>query len=165
MASQANSENLNQMFQAYSICTFILVTLYGITQKIAMNWNNHPIEDTEKFGDKIIPQNIKRRERAFLNNLENIPIDLIVFWVAFLVEVFNLISGSTGNECLALIILIAIYTTARVLFTLFYYLALQPYRTIVFFLGKFSMTGAACVLISSAFRFNGQVFLQKNFSA
>ncbi len=152
-----NYIQLEQMFKCYSICTLILWAKYLTCQLIGANFQNHPQEDTEKFPESMqkVPEDIKRRERTFLNDVENIPLDLLVFWAAFLVQVFAFISGSTGSESLALIILFSLYCFCRVTFTICYYRAWQPYRSIVFWIGKLSAACAACVLIASSFRING----------
>lgn len=151
-----NYTQINQMFQCYSICTLIIWTKYVISQFIGTNYEHHPKEDTEHFLETMqkVQEDVKRKERTFLNDLENLPIDLLIFWAAFIVEVFAFMSGSKSDEALALMILFSIYCFSRIAFTFCYYFAWQPYRTIMFFIAKLATACAACVLISSAFRTN-----------
>lgn len=157
---------INQMFQCYSICTLVIYVKYTVCQFIGSNFENHPKEDAKSFpkGMQSVSEDKKRRERAFLNDLENIPFDLLIFWVAFLVQIFAFMTGSTSEETLALIILISIYTFLRVFYTFCYYFAWQPFRTIAFSLAKLTALGPACVIIASAFKTQAAFLLLKIYS-
>jgi len=153
-----NYQEINQMFQVYSICTLTIFLKYIFSQVYGSNYNHHPEEDY-KLGELKVPEDVKRRERNFLNDLENIPFDFVIFWAAFLVQCFTILSGSGKQETLALICLIVIYSGMRVLYTLFYICALQPYRSIVWIIARLAVITTASVLVSSAFKVDSAVFL------
>jgi uncharacterized MAPEG superfamily protein len=156
-----NFKEINQMFQVYSICTLAIFIKFIFSQLWGSNWENHPKEDTDKFGSRPTPEDIKRRERNFANDLENIPFDMVIFWAAFLVQCFAIMSKSAQMETLVITILIVIYTGMRVLYTIFYLCALQPYRSIAWIIGRLAVLAAPCVLVSSAFKVNSSLFLAK----
>jgi len=110
------------MFQCFYICTFALWFQYSNCESKASKFKNHPEEEAGKLpqGMQKISDNIKRRERTFINKLENLPYDLVILWAAFLFHVFAFISGSKGDEKLALIILIWVTSFSRVLYTFCY---------------------------------------------
>jgi hypothetical protein len=43
------------------------------------------------------PKDLLRRERQFLNDLENIPFHMVIFWAAFLIQNFQNASGNGGK--------------------------------------------------------------------
>ena len=132
---------------------------YIFSQVYGSNYSNHPKEDIEKFGEKPVAPDIKRRERNFANDLENIPFDMVIFWAAFVLQSFTIMSRNTGMETLTITILIIIYTGSRIIYTICYVCALQPYRTIAWILARLVVVITACVMISSAFKVNFQVIL------
>ncbi len=155
-----NYQEINQMFQVYSICTLVIFFKFIFSQIFGSNFNNHPEED-KKLGELKVPEDIKRRERNFANDMENIIFDFVIFWAAFLVQCFTILSGNGKEETLAITCLIVIYSGMRVLYTLFYLCALQPYRSIVWVMGRLAVMTTACVLISSAFKVDSALFLAK----
>ena len=154
-----NYNELDQMFQVYAICTTVIFFKYIFSQVYGANFNNHPKEDTDKFGEMPVAEDIKRRERTFANDMENIPFDMGIFWAAFVLQSFAIISRNTGMETLTITVLIIIYTGSRVIYTICYVCALQPYRTIAWILARLAVVITACVMISSAFKVNFQVIL------
>ena len=95
------------------------------------------------------PEDIKRRMRAIMNDLENIPVDLTIFWAALLVVLAGSQGGACTEEALALTVLLPIYVAMRVLYTVFYLRAIQPYRTVVFAIGTTTVFTASAVLVSA----------------
>ena len=93
---------------------------------------------------------IARRPRAIMNDLENVPTDLAVFWAGALVVLAGAVGGTCVAEALALTVLLPTYVGARVAFTYCYLAARQPYRTIFFVLGMCAVVSAAGVLVSAA---------------
>ena len=155
-----NYHEINQMFQVYAICTLIIFLKYLFCQFYGANKSNHPLED--KMGD-VLPANIKRRERNFANDMENIPFDFVIFWAAFILQRDAIMSRNGGSETLAVTALIVIYTGSRILFTVFYLCAMQPYRSLAFALGRLTVAITAFVMISSAFKVNFRVILNGSF--
>ena len=146
------STQYSQLFQSYSICSSILLVKYIFAQVYGANLQNHPQED-EKLMKITVPEDMKRRERIFANDMENIPFDMVIFWGALLIQIYAITSGRANSETIALICFIAIYTACRVLFTIFYIFALQPYRSLAWGLGRLSVLGAAFVMVSSSFKY------------
>jgi uncharacterized MAPEG superfamily protein len=153
--SMAKDLALNQLTQTYAICSLFMFLKYFFCLIYGANWSNHPPEDTEKLGDRPVPEDIKRRERCFLNDVENIPLHLVLFWAAYLVCFLALSSGKGEEEALGLLILFAIYTGSRTLYTICYIFGLQPWRTIVFGIANLSVVTSCCMLISLAFKMDG----------
>lgn len=103
------------------------------------------------LGEKQNPDNIKRRERVFANDLENIPFHTAIFWGAFVVQAFANLSDYGKNETLALTALFVLYCFFRLTHTLTYVFALQPMRTISFILANLCVGITVCVMTASAF--------------
>jgi len=90
-----------------------------------------------------------RRKKVVANDAENVLVDLIVFWGAYVLQ--QLIAGVNGQAtCLALTILFPTYTFARCLYIIMYYNQLQPGRTICFVTGKMCAAAAGCILLANA---------------
>jgi uncharacterized MAPEG superfamily protein len=119
----------------------VQVNVYGV------NPGDHPDED--KLADKPVPGDIKRRQRAIMNDLENIPTDLVVFWAALVVVFIGSVGGRCSEEALALTVLLPVYTSGRFLHTTFYLISLQPFRSLSFFLGFLAVLSAGGVLVSA----------------
>ncbi len=81
-----------------------------------------------------------RAKRAHLNDLENIPGFL------FLALLFTL----TGCSALAGWAYFGVYFVARTLHTFFYLNAIQPWRTVVFFVGQLTLLGVMVQLLMKA---------------
>ncbi len=157
----SNDEDLyykvNNMFISYSINGSILILKYLISSSMGRNPNNRPKEDKlEKVDEN--DETIKRKWRVTANDVENIPIDLCIFFIAFFITCFAVLSKQGGNEALGLTILICFYTFGRIFFMIFYLSALQPWRSIAFFIGKLSTLCTLIIMISSAFKVNFALF-------
>jgi glutathione S-transferase len=89
-------------------------------------------EDAKAFKATPVPQEVdavRRAARAWLNDLENIPIFLILAWIYV----------AAGLSASALALYCAVFTVARILHTIFYINGVQPWRTIVFTIGAAAM--------------------------
>src|SRR5579862_3989747 len=85
-------------------------------------------EDAALFGGTQAAQEVpmvQRAAKAWLNDLENIPMFLIL----------ALIYAIAGLSFNAFVIYCAVFTIARILHTIFYLNAIQPWRTIAFTIG------------------------------
>jgi len=88
-----------------------------------------------------------------MNNLENVPYDMLVFWAGFVSVLTQSIAGGGGaQEAVALNVLLPLYTALRLAFTVSYARGLQPYRTISFVAAMSCVISAAGVLLASASR-------------
>ena len=150
----ASHQEWNTMVQSFAIVTTVLLVKYTVVVIAAADPENHPVEDSSST----LPpanQNIKRRNRSLMNDLENLPIHLLVFWLAFIIQNFVNVSGRFGKEgTIALTILYIIYGGARVLYSFAYAYALQPFRSFAWALGVLTVYTTAAVLIYSAFQFD-----------
>jgi|SRR5271166_5356263 len=89
-------------------------------------------EDAKAFSGTEVPQEapmVQRAARAWRNDLENIPIFLILAWIYV----------AAGLSSTALTVYCAVFAVARILHTIFYLKAIQPWRTIVFTIGSVAM--------------------------
>jgi uncharacterized MAPEG superfamily protein len=140
---------LQPMLLCYAISTLVLLVKQKFVNFYGVNQNERPPEDAD-LPKMPVPTDIARRQRALINDLENVPTDLAVFWAGALVVLAGAIGGTCVAEALALTILLPVYVGARVAFTYCYLAAKQPYRTIFFVLGMCSVTSAVGVLVSAA---------------
>lgn len=149
--SPPSNDKWNEMFQVYSICTLILFVKYFIITMWAIDSTTRPEED-KLLPMLPVPEDIKRRQRVFLNDVENIPFHMAILWGAFIIQNYCNASGHGDQQTSGLIVLIIIYTAARFLFTTFYLLALQPFRSIAYMIGQGAILVTCGVMISSAFK-------------
>lgn len=120
---------------------------------------NHPKED-EKFGVPLLEGDEgNRKKRMLANDMENLPLQSVIFWGALLLQIFSNASGNGEYETHALIVLVIVYTVARVFYSVFYYFGLQPFRTISFFVAVLStmVTGILMIIAAAQIDF-GQIF-------
>ncbi|HXN87176.1 MAG TPA: MAPEG family protein [Candidatus Binataceae bacterium] len=85
-------------------------------------------EDAKMFGGTVATEDapaVRRAAKAWLNDLENIPIFLIL----------ALIYAIAGLSTTAFLIYCVVFTLARILHTVFYLRAAQPGRTIAYTIG------------------------------
>lgn len=147
---QPSRDEWNILIIAYAVSTTVLFLKYSISLVYASNTGNHPSED-KQFNLPPPPEDIRRRERQFANDMENIPFHLALFWAAFIVQNFANASGNGGRDgTLALTVLFSVYTFSRVMFTIAYIYTLQPWRTIFYMTATFSAVITSAFLIYSA---------------
>ncbi|HEX8825448.1 MAG TPA: MAPEG family protein [Archangium sp.] len=124
-------------FRLYALCAIVLVVkmfavgvLTAVTRsrlKVALN-----PEDAARFGAQLTTSehpDVERVQRAHRNDLENIPAFLII----------GLIAVMAGAPVLGMRIAFIAFTAARVAHTLTYVKAMQPWRSMSFFIGTLSM--------------------------
>ncbi len=148
------ADQFNSLIRAYAICTLVLFGKWFVALMSSAEQANHPEEDEKTIGRVAEPDaaTLARRKRVFSNDIENIPINMIVFWAAFLLQfiLYELNDGKEGT--IGLTVLVCVYTGARCLFHICYLYALQPYRTICYIIGNVSTVVASCFLVAAAFK-------------
>jgi glutathione S-transferase len=86
-------------------------------------------EDAQLFGGQLQAEeasSVQRAAKVWRNDLENIPIFLILAWIY--VATGWLSTGAFDFYCI-------VFMVARILHTIFYLNAVQPWRTVVFTVG------------------------------
>jgi len=89
-------------------------------------------EDAATFGGKIVseePEIVQRAARAWRNDLENIPIFLILAWIYV----------AAGLSAVAFVIYCIVFMVARIVHTICYINSIQPWRTVAFTIGAITM--------------------------
>jgi len=89
-------------------------------------------EDAATFGGKIVPEEpeiVQRAARAWRNDLENIPIFLILAWIYV----------AAGLSAVAFVIYCIVFMVARIVHTICYINSIQPWRTVAFTIGAITM--------------------------
>jgi len=132
------------------VCTVALFLSAKFANFYGANIDEHPAEDVVLGKQPPVPADIKRRMRIIMNTVENVPIELSLFWAAFISVLTQSLGGGGAQEALALNVLFPIYTASRIAFVAAYARGLQPARTIVFALATFCALAAAGVLLASA---------------
>jgi glutathione S-transferase len=90
-------------------------------------------EDAKLFGGKLEPQeapSVQRAAKVWRNDLENIPFFLIVAGIYVM---------ATGLSAEAFEIYCVIFVVCRILHTIFFLNAVQPWRTVAFTIGTGAM--------------------------
>ena len=145
------NSNLPNLLVVYAVCTVATFFAVKFSNFFGANTDEHPPEDTVVLGKlPPVPADIKRRMRIIMNNLENVPIELALFWAGFVSVLAQSLGGGGKDEALALTVLMTVYTAARIGFVATYALSLQPARTICFATASACAVAAAGVLLSSA---------------
>ena len=89
-------------------------------------------EDAKMFGGTLVEQEVegvRRAANAWRNDLENIPMFLIL----------ALVYAIAGLSPTAFIVYCVVFTVARILHTVFYLNSMQPWRTIAYSVGAIAM--------------------------
>ncbi|KAJ2996695.1 hypothetical protein HDV02_006255 [Globomyces sp. JEL0801] len=92
--------------------------------------------------EKHLIENEARWNRIVANDLENIPVGLIIFLVSILAR---------GNDIVTTVCVI-LFTVGRIGHTVAYAYSLQPYRTLFWVIGLMSVLAASINAIIGAFR-------------
>ena len=125
------------MMRLYALMAIILslkMAAIGIVQgraRTAAKKFANP-EDAKMFGATLVDQEVPgvvRGAKAWLNDLENIPIFLIL----------ALVYAIVGLSPTLFIVYCVVFTIARILHTIFYLNAMQPWRTIAYSVGALAM--------------------------
>jgi uncharacterized MAPEG superfamily protein len=121
------------LLRMYALTTIVLaikMTLIGVVQGRARTSAGvflNP-EDAKMFGGKEVPEEpemVQRASRAWRNDLENIPIFLILAWIYV----------AAGLSAGAFVIYCLVFMAARIVHTICYINSLQPWRTAAFTVG------------------------------
>jgi uncharacterized MAPEG superfamily protein len=89
-------------------------------------------EDAAMLGGKAVPEEpemVQRANRAWRNDLENIPIFLILAWIYV----------AAGLSAAAFVIYCVVFMAARIAHTICYINSIQPWRTAAFMVGAIAM--------------------------
>lgn len=84
---------------------------------------------------------LKRSQGIVNNDLENIPVGLVITWASLFAIWFGTDNDVRERQALAHVILFSLFVLARALHTVFYTLALSFPRTTVWTLGLLSVIG------------------------
>ena len=131
-------------FRLYALCMIVLVLkmfavgFYTGVARTKAKVNTNP-EDAKTFGTQLVdadPPEVVRVLKAHRNDLENIPAFLFVALVAVLLNAHPM----------GLRICLVLFTSVRVVYTIAYLRAMQPWRTLLYGLGLLS-TLALMVMI------------------
>ena len=146
-----SSNEWNTLVITYAVCYLILYLKYVVVLTITADAGHHPKED-EKYliFDKLEGDHGNRLKRILGNDMENLPMQGVIFWGALVIQIFQNASGNGKTETFALTALVIIYTASRVLHTVFYYFAVQPYRSLMFMIALFATFSTCGLMINSA---------------
>ena len=81
----------------------------------------------------------ERWRRIVNNDMENIPLGLIILWAQVIVNANSVTTSITA----------ALFVTARISHTICYYYSFQPYRSIAFFVGLLAIFCAAFNMLAA----------------
>jgi len=125
------------LLQIYALTAIILTlkmaaisVVQGLARTRAKKFLNP--EDARALGGETVREEVEmvvRGGRAWRNDLENIPIFLILAWIYV----------AAGLSTTPFIIYCAVFVIARILHTICYLNAVQPLRTISFVIGSVAM--------------------------
>eukprot|EP01040_Poterioochromonas_malhamensis_P001773 gene1773-1891_t len=154
-----SSDSWNLLVIVYSVCFFILYLKYVVVIFVTADGANHPKEDGEHLPKLIEGEHGLRLKRLLANDVENLPMQSTIFWGALLIQIWANASGNGKHETSALTVLVIVYTISRVAYSIFYYFALQPFRSIVFMTALFATLATAVLTIINASQIDfGQIF-------
>src|SRR5712692_9855822 len=124
---------MSMLLQMYTITAIVLalkMAAISIVQgraRVSSRIFTNP-EDAKTFGGKEAPQEapmVQRASKAWRNDLENIPIFLIVAWIYV----------AAGLSAVAFVVYCMVFMVARVAHTICYLNSIQPARTIAYAVG------------------------------
>lgn len=148
----ATKDVFEAMIHTYALCTLFIFTLYFGVLLYASNMAKHPPEDAKTFGAAPpVPVDFERRDRAFMNNVENIPLNVGIFWAALVVQCIANASGNGALTTQAITGLFIAYTVFRYLHTFCYLRGLQPHRTLSFLCGNCCVFSVLICLVAAAY--------------
>jgi uncharacterized MAPEG superfamily protein len=149
-----SAEEWKRFFRVYAICTLAIFTKYFVSLLMGANPTHHPDEDKIIGVDNKaeIDDAVKRRVRVAGNDMENIPMHLVMFWAAFVVQNFANANDTGDRATTALTVLIVLYCALRYIFTACYLFGLQPFRTIAFVLSQLTVFCTLIIMVNSAFQ-------------
>ena len=150
---------LNSLTRTLGMCTLALFIKYVFVLFWSVNMANHPPEDKPQDKpqeDKLVDANsdeaMKRKERILANDVENIPIHMVLQWACYLMIVEASDRDGSSNLVKALQALVIIYLLGRYGHTLCYAFGLQPWRSIFFIFAQLSALITAFLVAYAAFQ-------------
>jgi glutathione S-transferase len=125
---------LLRMYALTAIVLALKMASIAIVQGRARTGAGHFLnpEDAAAFGGTAVvqePEMVQRASRAWRNDLENIPIFLILAWIYV----------AAGLSPTAFTIYCVVFMVARIAHTICYINAIQPWRTVAFVAGAIAM--------------------------
>lgn len=151
----ASGDDVNHLLRTMALCTFAILFKYIVTLFWSADLASHPAEDKMEH---LIPTEeaqiaaLKRKQRIFGNDIENIPIHLVIFWGTLQMIMYSLSQDNSKDTVKGLQGLVIIYTIGRYGHTLCYAFALQPFRTICFAIAQLSALTTGILMIYAAFQ-------------
>ena len=147
----------NALIRAYAICTLALLLKYFASVMLAADQEKAHLPEEGVVNNLIgNPKNFseatrKRYKGVTNNDIECIPLHLVIFWAAYVLQTQANAQGNGSLETVALTCLVVIYTATRTLHSVCYYCGLQPWRTVSFLIATMSAWGAGALLVAAAF--------------
>lgn len=152
-----NLSNFDNMYRAYSICTFVLTIKYffAIIRNVSPNRVKEDYKEGEEPNANVqLTEEQLRRSRIAANGIENEPMDLAFFLMALISTSFNSFQQKSDITALVLTIMICLYTFARTIFWICYAKGWSLARRLFFLTGKLCSIGALIIFIVTSFEFN-----------
>jgi len=125
---------LLQMYAITAIVLALKMAAISIAQgrgRVSAGAFTNP-EDAKTFGTQLASAEapaVERASKAWRNDLENIPIFLIIAWIYVY----------AGLSARAFVIYCVVFMIARIIHTICYLNAIQPWRTVAFTVGALTM--------------------------
>merc|ERR1711907_589191 len=149
------------LFQTYAVCMLMLFFIYEKAVFGALNPHDHLPEDDHLVVplktqyDETPADQHKRKNRIFLNALENIPFHAALFTGALFV-----VSQRNTNMAIPLAVLLIVYTVGRAAFHVFYALGMSgpfPFRSLSIGLSMLATVGCLGLSVAAAFSSHAHV--------
>ena len=173
--STVDSYDFNSLTFALGMCTFICTIVWYAAVISSVDPSRRFAEDSRNtdlqgafIEEASVPNEAKAKSGTIKerwsnikdNNMENIPFALIIFFmgVYFALGTEAMISTEADNyyAVKSLTVFIWVFTISRVVYVPCYLFGLQPFRSIVFAFGLFSVLSSGCMVLYlvSAFYLN-----------
>jgi hypothetical protein len=141
----------NSMFGAFALIELLLFLKHFATTVYAIDPDEFLAEDERILPKMTRPNNIGRRQRTAAGVVYHVPIHVVVFTSALVIQNFSNASGQGENETLALTCFIVFYGFMRFLTTILELRALDEYRKFAFVLSQLTIFATAALVIKSSF--------------
>ena len=161
-ASPPQAHHWEGLNKAYALCTTFLLLKCFVSVMLAgdLEKTDVPEDKCIKIGDPKNHADRPRYKNVASNDLENIPLHLVVFWGAFIMQTASNMQGRGSDETIALGVFMVIYTTMRFFHSICYYTGLQPWRTVFFLVSMCCVIGAGSLLVSAAWNIDTSLYVQ-----
>lgn len=153
----------NALIQTFALCNLFLFLLYYFSVFSSVDHSKRPPEDVA-VGQYQNPDSAnlttesaqskekKQRYESHLNNVkENLPLNISLFWGAFIIQNLYNMSGKGKSTTKCLNVVIVTYTAFRILYTICYLCKLQPWRSIMYIFALASILVAVINMVVAAF--------------